>query len=1468
PNDGVITINSLNLTSVEDGTINPVITDADVTYEIFSNATLTTSVASTTGNTATTFTGLDAGTYYLTASYTAGTVAPGCSSAVVQIELKDNATNPTPTLTSTPNTYCSTTTFDGTVSIGQYNNLTVGSTGAVVGTDFSTTWYQGAIGNINNQVGVTNASTVTGLEEGDYWVQVTDINGTPNDGCSTVASVEVSFDPVLLAFTTSNVTTAVTINENTSCATGNGSFSVQEVSFTRLGSTDVNNTDTDLNTNFTFKVYNADFSSSIPFTAGTEPTNLSAGTYFIEATHSTYKCVTSLYQIEIEDDITQITRDQLSVDNDTNCSSVGNGSITVSFTTGGNNGFNGNGYTYTWYDGTSLTGTGRTDQGSGIGTVADPFILTNLAPANYTIEVSDNDNGCTLIKTYEILEELYYPMLSIPASQVIANTTCSSVGNGTITINDADITYSAGSSSVSNYRWTITSSNGSPISGNTSPYTFAGTGSSLTLTNLNTSTYTIVATHNKTTCANGGFTVEILDDAVRPVIDDYNVISNDNCNGSVASGSIEILTLDGASPTSNYAYQWYIGTDTTGGTEVSLTYPTVVDTNQIIQGVTDGNYTVKVINTTTYCRSTQTINVTNEPTDPFITSYEVNKNLSCFPTGNGSFVIIQGSYGSNILDSTALANDYNAVWYASDGVTTISDLDVSTPFKLDSLSAGTYYASIRKNDSNCESDRVQFTIIDNLLYPQIVIAQLAADSTCAPTATAPTGSLLVIADEVQIDSLYSFNWYQVDASGNRTGSVISSNDTLSGQFAGRYEVEVTYLSVGCVSSGQFTLTHDPAKLRVLAIDSASQSTCNPSNGFYEVTRVSYGELSEYTFDFYDTDPTISGATPILSGSSPILNSANGFEVVAGTYYVIGYHAGLACNTDIYQIELSDNTPNININLEFFTKMTNCDPSLGNGSLTVSANGSTDTTAYTFQWIDELNNIIENNNFYVKGLSVGSYTVNITDRVSGCIYSENYTMSQEEGISPITLSLSTSGNTNCKNPNGVVAGTVLNIPDIPDNPFVDNREEEVRRSFEDYKFYWFIGDLTSGLTISDTVNADYTGSLVENLISGEYTVFVVDQIDPMCTSEPTLVKVRDETLTPEVVVKVVNHRTICYEGQPDGRAKVSFPDSTMTFRYEFEWILGTDTSAAPFATGVSVDSLDIAIYSVKITDRVTGCRNFTNFEIIDGSEPVGLPAINLISDRTNCILENGHAIVSVLGETEGYLFEWYDTRDPLNVAFTGSEITTLDSADYVVQATLLSTGCKSDPSSISVQYEITDPIFDIYTQNSLCLRTGDGSTNQFNGYADLRFEFSTGIDSIVWTSPSDEIQTSSFYEPLGDAAPGIWNVWFRAENGCDYNKDFEIETALKIYNGVSANGDGANEFFLIDCINLYTNNNVKIYNRDGLLVYETDQYDNFENRFEGNSNVGSSKLLPSGTYFYIVDRGNGSDVVKGYVELVR
>ncbi|MEQ9304658.1 MAG: gliding motility-associated C-terminal domain-containing protein, partial [Marinoscillum sp.] len=88
-------------------------------------------------------------------------------------------------------------------------------------------------------------------------------------------------------------------------------------------------------------------------------------------------------------------------------------------------------------------------------------------------------------------------------------------------------------------------------------------------------------------------------------------------------------------------------------------------------------------------------------------------------------------------------------------------------------------------------------------------------------------------------------------------------------------------------------------------------------------------------------------------------------------------------------------------------------------------------------------------------------------------------------------------------------------------------------------------------------------------------------------------------------------------------------------------------------------------------------------------------------------------------------------------------------------------------------------------------------------------------------------------------------------------------------GISANGDGRNDYMIIDCIDYFPNNHVTIYNRDGALVWETDSYDNIGVRFDGTGNVGRQGLkLPTGTYFYFIDKGDGSPKVQGYLELVR
>ncbi|WP_427874560.1 gliding motility-associated C-terminal domain-containing protein [Flavobacterium sp. MMS24-S5] len=80
----------------------------------------------------------------------------------------------------------------------------------------------------------------------------------------------------------------------------------------------------------------------------------------------------------------------------------------------------------------------------------------------------------------------------------------------------------------------------------------------------------------------------------------------------------------------------------------------------------------------------------------------------------------------------------------------------------------------------------------------------------------------------------------------------------------------------------------------------------------------------------------------------------------------------------------------------------------------------------------------------------------------------------------------------------------------------------------------------------------------------------------------------------------------------------------------------------------------------------------------------------------------------------------------------------------------------------------------------------------------------------------------------------------------------------VHNAFSPNGDNMNDFFKIDNIDeltCYPGNTVEIYNRWGILVFETTNYNNTTNAFDGTSRgrttVKQSDGLPTGTYFYII-----------------
>ncbi|MEQ9285952.1 MAG: Ig-like domain-containing protein, partial [Cyclobacteriaceae bacterium] len=85
------------------------------------------------------------------------------------------------------------------------------------------------------------------------------------------------------------------------------------------------------------------------------------------------------------------------------------------------------------------------------------------------------------------------------------------------------------------------------------------------------------------------------------------------------------------------------------------------------------------------------------------------------------------------------------------------------------------------------------------------------------------------------------------------------------------------------------------------------------------------------------------------------------------------------------------------------------------------------------------------------------------------------------------------------------------------------------------------------------------------------------------------------------------------------------------------------------------------------------------------------------------------------------------------------------------------------------------------------------------------------------------------------------------------------------------GGPNNPSWYIEGIEEYPDNEVKVFNRWGNLVFEIKGYDNSSRNWASESSVGiilGSNLVPDGTYFYVIDLGDGSKPKSGFVVVNR
>lgn len=90
----------------------------------------------------------------------------------------------------------------------------------------------------------------------------------------------------------------------------------------------------------------------------------------------------------------------------------------------------------------------------------------------------------------------------------------------------------------------------------------------------------------------------------------------------------------------------------------------------------------------------------------------------------------------------------------------------------------------------------------------------------------------------------------------------------------------------------------------------------------------------------------------------------------------------------------------------------------------------------------------------------------------------------------------------------------------------------------------------------------------------------------------------------------------------------------------------------------------------------------------------------------------------------------------------------------------------------------------------------------------------------------------------------------------------------VYNAVSPNGDDKHPYLEIENAEFFLENQVKIMNRWGDIIYQVDWYNNDSNKFIGVANKNGSGELPSGTYYYNIVLGDGSKPLTGFFSLRR
>ncbi len=1065
------------------------------------------------------------------------------------------------------------------------------------------------------------------------------------------------------------------------------------------------------------------------------------------------------------------------------CASNSNGGINITTT--------GTTYKYYWSNGSVLKN------------------QSNLRPGTYVVTITDTVGGCSALYTASITPKSQVSLVAAPKS----NTACPAAANGSVNVS---------------------------VEGGVAPYAYNwSTGAtSQNISGLSSGNYTLTVTD-----ANGCsafVSVPVVTDSTKLLKVMAGVITNATCNTAL-NGSATVTVSGGVAP---YSYSWSNGAIT-----------------QNLAGVMPGTYTLTVTDALgCNVQLPVTIGITNN--NPLTVTLN-----NVTPAGCSANT---GSVDINVSGGSA---PYTYLW--SNGATTQD---------LNGVGAGTYSVTVRDNNG-CTEQRSETVPVSGPGTINVAINTIT-DATCN---VSMDGGINITASGGVAP--YTYKW-----------SNGSAAEDLSGVNPGTYTITVTDAN-GCPGQNSAEVKINTTATLKVMVDSAQGAGCSGGTGASIFITASAGTLP-YTY-LWSNGATSADLLNIVPGNYTVtVTDAKGCVVVQAAQAGIDTAKSVMATVDsvqgagcigsnsgsIYITPTRGKLPYSYVWSNGTTSQNLLNAPAGNYTVTVTDAAGCSRMINAAIGVDPAKRIMAvadsaqgagcatsaSGNIYVSVsggkppyayawsngsvaedlLSVrpGSYTVTVTD-ANGCSMQFTDTVAVDTARSVKVMADVITG-AGCI---GSASGSIT---------------VQVMGGLMPYTYSWSDGSFNQNLV---------------NVKPGSYTLTVTDAGG--CTRQfDANVGVDTANRVKATVTTVTDTR--CKESL-SGSIDVSVSGGLPPYKYQ--WSNGAVSQDLTFVAS--------GMYMLTVSDAA-GCSAQTSANVgVSNANPVVLTL-----DSTNTIgcvdTMSGKIFVTTAGGEPPYTYLWSNgdiAEDLVNVGIGSYNLTATDNAGckaniaatvdkpeaLVVESEVKNVTCFGyNDGSISVTVKNGSGLYTYAWDNGVTSRTTGGlggdtyalmvtdvqtqcirrDSFTVKEYDSLRVNLIVTNDSCTFGNDgkiSVDItgglppynfnwSTGSSEQTIAGLAAGSYTLQVADNNSCfkTYTANVaqsECSDEIVVYDVITPNGDGANDFWVIKGLEMYPSNSVKVFNKWGDVVFEQN---NYANNWSGIRGTGGD-VLPDGTYFYLI-----------------